>query len=51
MRNDVAIVDPYGPDPYVLVVLEKELGDQDLGVAGINRISRSIYDSFRERSG
>jgi beta-lactamase class A len=45
-RHDAGIVDPYGARPYVLVVLEKNLDDQDAGVAGINRISRSIYRSF-----
>jgi beta-lactamase class A len=46
-RHDAGIVDPYGARPYVLVVLEKDLDDQDRGVAGITRISRSIYRSFR----
>jgi beta-lactamase class A len=45
-RHDAGIVDPYGPRPYVLVVLEKNLDDQDVGVRGITRISRSIYRSF-----
>jgi beta-lactamase class A len=45
-RHDAGIVDPYGTRPYVLVVLEKNLDDQELGVAGINRISREIYRSF-----
>ncbi len=45
-RHDAGIVDPYGPRPYVLVVLEKDLDDQALGVAGISRISRTVYRSF-----
>ena len=45
-RHDAGIVGPYGPRPYVLVVLEKNLDDEGLGVAGIKRISRAVYRSF-----
>ena len=47
VRGDAGIVDPYGPRPYVLVVLEKDLGDQTRGVAGIRRIARTVDQSFR----
>jgi beta-lactamase class A len=43
VRHDAGIVDPYGPHPYVLVVLERDLRDQTAGVAGIARISRAVY--------
>jgi beta-lactamase class A len=43
VRHDAGIVDPYGPRPYVLVVLEGDLRDQAAGVTGINRISRAVY--------
>ncbi len=43
VRHDAGIVDPYGANPYVLVVLEGDLRDQAAGVAGINRISRTVY--------
>jgi len=43
VRHDAGIVDPYGPRPYVLVVLESDLRDQSAGVLGINRISGAVY--------
>jgi beta-lactamase class A len=43
VRHDAGIVDPFGPSPYVLVVLEKNLSDQARGVAGINRISAIVH--------
>ncbi len=49
VRHDAGIVDPYGPRPYVLVVLEGDLRDQAAGVAGINRISRAVYDALGRR--
>lgn len=49
VRHDAAIVDPFGARPYILVVLEKGLRDQTQGVLGINRISRAIYDLYRNR--
>ena len=49
VRHDAGIVDPYGPHPYVLVVLEDELRDQTAGVIGINRISRAVYRELSAR--
>jgi beta-lactamase class A len=46
VRHDAGIIDPYGPRPYVLVVLERDLADQSAGVAGIRRISRIVYDAY-----
>ncbi len=43
VRHDAGIVDPFGPSPYVLVVLEKNLSDQERGVLAINKISKLVY--------
>jgi beta-lactamase class A len=43
VRNDVAIVDPYGDSPYVLVVLTKNLDDFSLGVRAIRHIARAVH--------
>lgn len=42
VRNDGAIVDPFGDSPYVLVVLTKDLRDQRAGNAGIGAIARRV---------
>jgi beta-lactamase class A len=42
VRNDGAIVDPYGDDPYILVVLTRELTDTSAGNRGIAAIARRI---------
>ena len=47
VRNDVAIVDPFGPAPYVLAVLTKNVADYSGAVRGINRISRDVYADVR----
>ena len=47
VRNDVAIVDPYGDSPYVLCVLTKELNDFSNGVVAIRRIARAVDNAFR----
>jgi len=41
-RNDAGIVDPFGDDPYILVVLTRELADDDAGNAGIAAITRRV---------
>ncbi len=46
VRNDAAIVDPFGGYPYVIVVLTKHLGDESSGTAAISRISRRVYDTL-----
>ena len=47
VRNDVAIVDPFGTAPYVLAVLTKNVANYSDALRGINRISRDIYDDVR----
>jgi beta-lactamase class A len=46
VRSDVGIVDPYGPSPYVLAVLTKDLTDYDLGVEAIRRIARAVNEAL-----
>jgi beta-lactamase class A len=43
VRNDAAIVDPFGAFPYVIVVLTKHLEDESSGIAAISRISHRVY--------
>ena len=47
VRNDAAIVDPFGDVPYLLVVLTKDLRDQDAGNRGIAAIARRVDDALR----
>jgi beta-lactamase class A len=47
VRNDVAIVDPYGDAPYVLSVLTKDLNDFSNGVIAIRRIAKAVDVAFR----
>ncbi len=47
VRNDVAIVDPYGEAPYVLSVLTKDLNDFSNGVIAIRRIAKAVDVAFR----
>ena len=42
VRNDAAIVDPFGETPYVLVVLTRALDDTSAGDRGIAAIARRI---------
>jgi beta-lactamase class A len=42
VRNDAAIVDPFGDVPYILVVLTKKLDDTSAGNAGIAAIAHRI---------
>ncbi len=50
VRNDAAIVDPFGDTPYILVALTKELEDQSAGNAGIARIAHRIDGVLRASS-
>lgn len=43
VRNDAAIVDPFGTFPYVIVVMTKHLEDESSGITAISRISRRVY--------
>jgi beta-lactamase class A len=47
VRNDAAIVDPFGDNPYVIVVMTKHLEDESSGIAAISRISRRVYASLK----
>lgn len=47
VRNDAAIVDPFGDTPYILVALTKNLNDQAAGDRGIARIARRIDRTLR----
>ncbi|GAC1405226.1 MAG: hypothetical protein NVSMB64_09710 [Candidatus Velthaea sp.] len=47
VRNDCAIVDPYGDTPYILVVLTRELRDTSAGNRGIAAIARTIDTALR----
>jgi beta-lactamase class A len=42
VRNDAAIVDPYGDAPFVLVVLTRALDDTDAANRGIAAIARRV---------
>jgi beta-lactamase class A len=43
VRNDVAIVDPYGDAPYVLTVLTKGLSNYADGLSAIRRIAKVVH--------
>lgn len=43
VRNDVAIVDPYGESPYVIAVLTKDLVDFSEGNIAIRRIAKAVH--------
>jgi beta-lactamase class A len=47
VRNDAAIVDPYGDSPYVLVVLTRALRDTSAGNRGIGAIAHRIDTAVR----
>ncbi|MBV8580681.1 MAG: serine hydrolase, partial [Candidatus Eremiobacteraeota bacterium] len=47
VRNDAGIVDPFGDNPYILVVLTRELRDYDAGNAGIAAIARRVDAALR----
>jgi beta-lactamase class A len=49
VRNDIAIVDPYGDSPYILAVLTKNLDDFSLGVRAIRHIARAVHATLYER--
>jgi beta-lactamase class A len=47
VRNDAAIVDPFGDTPYILVALTKGLDDQEAANRGIARIARRVDKTLR----
>jgi beta-lactamase class A len=46
VRNDVAIVEPFGDVPYVIAVLSRNVVDYERAIRGINAISRAVYARF-----
>jgi beta-lactamase class A len=42
VRSDVAIVEPYGDTPYILVVMTKEMYDYAAAIAAIRRVARDV---------
>ena len=46
VRNDVAIVDPYGDAPYVLTVLTKGLSNYADGLSAIRKIAKAVHASL-----
>ncbi len=46
VRNDAAIVDPYGEAPYILTVLTKDLNDFSNGVIAIRRVAKAVNAAF-----
>ncbi len=49
VRSDVAIVEPYGDTPYILVVMTKELYDYAAAVAAIRRIAHDVNRAVDSR--
>jgi len=47
VRNDAAIIDPFGDNPYVLVVLTRELTNYNAGNAGIAAIPHRVDAALR----
>lgn len=47
VRNDAAIVDPYGDAPFILVVMTRELNDTEAGNRGIAAIARRVNTTVR----
>jgi len=46
VRSDVAIVDPFGENPYVITVLSKDLDDYASGINAIRAISRDVFNAI-----
>ena len=46
VRNDIAIVDPYGESPYIIAVLTKDLRDFSLGNIAIRRIAKAVHGAL-----
>jgi beta-lactamase class A len=47
VRNDAAVVDPFGDDPYVLVVLTRDLTNYAAADTGIGAIAHRVDASLR----
>jgi beta-lactamase class A len=50
VRNDAAIVDPFGDNPFILVVLTRDLTNTRAGDAGIGAIARRVDAVLRSAS-
>ncbi|HYW54108.1 MAG TPA: serine hydrolase [Dongiaceae bacterium] len=50
VRNDAGIVDPFGDNPYVLVVLTRDLKNYAAGNSGIAAIARRVDAALRPQS-
>ena len=50
VRNDVAIVDPFGDNPYVLAVYTKDLNDFSVGVIAIRNIAHSVHATLNPQN-
>ncbi len=44
VRNDIAIVDPFGNDPYVIAALTMHDADISAADEAIRRVARAVYD-------
>jgi beta-lactamase class A len=47
-RNDAGIVDPFGDVPYVIVVLTRNVRDNEAANAGIAAITRRVDAALRK---
>jgi beta-lactamase class A len=48
-RNDIAVVAPYGDDPFVLAIMTKDAYDYAAAYAAIHAVTRKVYASARRR--
>jgi beta-lactamase class A len=44
-RNDIAIVSPYGSNPFVLAIMTKDVHDNSAAYAAIHAVTRDVYAS------
>ncbi len=51
VRSDVAIVEPFGETPYILVVMTKELRDYSAGISAIRRVAHDVNRTISARYG
>ena len=51
VRSDVAIVEPFGETPYILVVMTKELRDYSAGISAIRRVAHDVNRTINAKYG
>jgi len=51
VRSDVAIVEPFGETPYILVVMTKELRDYSAGISAIRRVAHDVNHTINTKYG